>query len=92
VPDGHDAKAEMEWNRIVEGAKLAQAAGLEVHAGHGLDYKTAQTIAALPQIVELNIGHFMMGEALFVGLAQSVRDMRAAMDRGRKTLAAAALA
>jgi len=88
ISDGHDSKAELEWNRIVEGAKLAKAAGLEVHAGHGLDYKTAQTIAALPQIVELNIGYFMMGEALFVGLAQTVRDMRAAMDRGRKTLQA----
>ena len=92
VGEGHDAKAEIEWNRIVEGAKLAQSAGLEVHAGHGLDYKTAQTISALPQIVELNIGHFMMGEAMFVGLAQSVRDMRAAMDRGRKTIHAASLA
>lgn len=90
--ENHAAKAELEWHRIVEGAKLAQSVGLEVHAGHGLDYKTAQTISALPQIVELNIGHFMMGEAMFVGLAQSVRDMRAAMDRGRKTINAAALA
>lgn len=89
VVDNHDAKADLEWHRIVEGAKLAQAAGLEVHAGHGLDYKTAQTISALSQIVELNIGHFMMGEAMFVGLAQSVRDMRAAMDRGRKSMSAA---
>ncbi len=56
-----------EWQRIVAGAALAQAAGLEVHAGHGLDYETAETIAALPEIVELNIGHFMMGEAMFVG-------------------------
>ncbi|MBI3700263.1 MAG: pyridoxine 5'-phosphate synthase [Afipia sp.] len=88
ISDGHASKAELEWNRIAEGAKLAQSAGIEVHAGHGLDYKTAQTIAALPQIVELNIGYFMMGEALFVGLAQTVRDMRAAMDRGRKTLQA----
>jgi pyridoxine 5-phosphate synthase len=88
VVEGQTQKAEHEWQRIVEGAKLAQAAGLEVHAGHGLDYKTAQTISALPQIVELNIGHFMMGEAIFVGLSQTVRDMRAAMDRGRKTLQA----
>ena len=56
--------------------------GLEVHAGHGLDYATAETIAALPEIAELNIGHFMIGEALFVGLAETVRAMRAAMDRG----------
>jgi pyridoxine 5-phosphate synthase len=83
VTEGHAQKAGYEWTRIVEGAKLAQAAGLEVHAGHGLDYTTAETIAALPQIVELNIGHFMMGEAIFVGLEQSVKLMRGAMDRGR---------
>ncbi len=88
IVEGQTQKAQHEWQRIVEGAKLAHSAGLEVHAGHGLDYKTAQTISALPQIVELNIGHFMMGEALFVGLAQSVRDMRAAMDRGRKIIQA----
>lgn len=91
VVEGQKQKAEAEWQRIVAGAKLAQSAGLEVHAGHGLDYVTAETISALPQIVELNIGHFMMGEAMFVGLAQTIRDMRAAMDRGRKTLRAHAL-
>ncbi|CAM5371615.1 Pyridoxine 5'-phosphate synthase OS=Afipia felis OX=1035 GN=pdxJ PE=3 SV=1 [Afipia felis] len=77
------ARADAEWRRIVEGAKLAHSLGLEVHAGHGLDYATAETIAALPQIVELNIGHFLMGEALFVGLAQAIGTMRAAMARGR---------
>src|SRR5438132_1081384 len=61
VVDGHAAKAEAEWQRIVEGAALARAAGLEVHAGHGLDYQTAETISALPEIAELNIGYFMMG-------------------------------
>jgi pyridoxine 5-phosphate synthase len=86
VVDGHAAKAEAEWRRIVEGAALAQSAGLEVHAGHGLDYATAETIAALPQVVELNIGYFMMGEALFAGLPATVREMRAAMDRGRATI------
>lgn len=83
VIDGHSDTAEKEWQRIVAGAKQAAAAGLEVHAGHGLDFGTAETIAALPQIVELNIGHYMMGEALFTGLAETVRMMRAAMDRGR---------
>ncbi|WP_407189464.1 pyridoxine 5'-phosphate synthase [Bradyrhizobium centrosematis] len=83
VVDGHADKAEAEWKRIVAGAKLATAAGLEVHAGHGLDYATAETIAALPEIMELNIGYYMIGEALFVGLAETVRSMRAAMDRGR---------
>ena len=78
-----NARADAEWQRIVEGAKLAHSLGLEVHAGHGLDYETAETIAALPQIMELNIGHFLMGEALFVGLAQAIGTMRAAMARGR---------
>ncbi len=91
VVEGKKAKADAEWQRIVAGAKLAQSAGLEVHAGHGLDYVTAETVASLPQIVELNIGHFMMGEAIFTGLTQTIRDMRAAMDRGRKTLRAHAL-
>jgi pyridoxine 5-phosphate synthase len=84
VVDGDKAKAEAEWQRIVAAAALAQSAGLEVHAGHGLDYATAETIAALPQIVELNIGYYMVGEALFIGLAGTVRAMRAAMDRGRQ--------
>jgi pyridoxine 5-phosphate synthase len=83
VMDGHADKAEAEWQRIVAGVSLARAAGLEVHAGHGLDYATAEKIASLPDIMELNIGYFMMGEALFVGLAETVRTMRAAMDRGR---------
>jgi pyridoxine 5-phosphate synthase len=83
VATGEHERAEAEWQRIVKGAALAKSAGLEVHAGHGLDYVTAEKIAALPEIVELNIGHFMIGEAIFVGLAQTVKDMRAAMDRGR---------
>ena len=91
VTEKRASQIEIEWQKIVAGAKLAKSAGLEVHAGHGLDYVTAETIAALPEIVELNIGHFMMGEAMFVGLSQTVRDMRAAMDRGRKTLRAHAL-
>jgi pyridoxine 5-phosphate synthase len=84
VVDGHAVKAASEWQRIVAGAALARSAGLEVHAGHGLDYGTAEKIAALPEIVELNIGYFMIGEALFVGLPETVRAMRAAMDRGRR--------
>lgn len=54
-----------------------------MHAGHGLDYASADTIAALPEIVELNIGHFLIGEAVFDGLDEAVKLMRAAMDRGR---------
>ncbi|HJZ19370.1 MAG TPA: pyridoxine 5'-phosphate synthase [Bradyrhizobium sp.] len=86
VVDGHAAKAEAEWRRIVDGARLARAAGLEVHAGHGLDYVTAEQISALPEIAELNIGYYMIGEALFVGISETVRSMRAAMDRGRQAI------
>lgn len=81
---GEHDRAEGEWRRIVTGVELASSAGLEVHAGHGLDYGTAETIAALPQVIELNIGYFMIGEAVFAGLAETVREMRSAMDRGRK--------
>ena len=80
---GHVAAGADEFARITQGAALAASAGLEVHAGHGLDYVAAERIAAVPQIVELNIGHFLVGEALFDGLAGAVRAMRAAMDRGR---------
>ncbi|ABD88187.1 pyridoxine 5'-phosphate synthase [Rhodopseudomonas palustris] len=90
VEAGNAVKAEAEWQRIVAGAKLAQSVGLEVHGGHGLDYATAQTISALPQIAELNIGFHLMGEALFVGLTESIRRMRAAMARGRQALEATA--
>ena len=78
----HDA--EREWERIRESAKLARREGLEVHAGHGLNFNTAEAIAALPEVVELNIGHFLVGEAIYVGLASAVKTMRAAMDRGRR--------
>jgi len=85
--DGDKAAADHEWQRIVEGAKLAKSLGLEVHAGHGLDYATAEAIASLPEIAELNIGHFLIGEAVFTSLAASVKVMRAAMDRGRAKVA-----
>ena len=75
-------------SRTVTPQRLPKSAGLEVHAGHGLDYATAETIAMLPEIMELNIGYFMMGEALFIGLGETVRQMRAAMDRGRRKIVA----
>ena len=89
VVDSHADKAQAEWERIKAGVKLARDAGLEVHAGHGLDYQTAETIAALPEIVELNIGYYMIGEAIFVGIGETVRQMRAAMARGRQEAEAA---
>ena len=83
LADGDTARFAAEWDRIRAGVGIAQRAGLEVHAGHGLDYQTAEAIAALPEIVELNIGHFLIGEAIFDGLGAAVRKMRAATDRGR---------
>jgi pyridoxine 5-phosphate synthase len=83
LADGDRAHADAEWDRIRQGARLAKSLGLEVHAGHGLDYASAETIATLPEIVELNIGHFLVGEAVFVGLDEAIKLMRAAMDRGR---------
>jgi pyridoxine 5-phosphate synthase len=77
------AEAQVHWLRILDGAMLARRKGLEVHAGHGLDFQTAETIAALPEIIELNIGHFLIGEAIYGGLGNVVKAMRAAMDRGR---------
>ncbi len=80
---GRAKEVNAEWELIRAGAALAKSYDLEVHAGHGLDYATAETIAALPEVVELNIGHFLIGEAVFEGLAETVRFMRAAMERGR---------
>jgi len=84
LTEGRTAEANAEWQLIRNGALLAATVRLEVHAGHGLDYVATETIAALPQVVELNIGHFLLGEAVFEGLAETVKFMRAAMDRGRK--------
>ena len=83
---GEADEAEHQFARVRTAAERAGALGLECHAGHGLDFATARRIAALPQIVELNIGHFLMGEALFVGLPQAIATMRKAMDEGRAGL------
>jgi pyridoxine 5-phosphate synthase len=82
LADG-SAAAETEWRRIEQGVRLARRLGLEVHAGHGLNYVSAEAIAGLADVVELNIGHFLIGEAVFSSLAETVRLMRTAMDRGR---------
>ena len=76
-------RADYEFGRLRVAAAQTVALGLECHAGHGLDYRSARMISSLPEAVELNIGHFLVGEAIFVGLAASVRAMRAAMDEGR---------
>jgi pyridoxine 5-phosphate synthase len=83
LADGDSVRFAAEWDRIRAGVAIARGAGLEVHAGHGLNYQTAEAVSALADVVELNIGHFLIGEAIFVGLAEAVRTMRAAMDRGR---------
>ena len=84
---GEAALAEREFERLKTGAARAAERGLEVHAGHGLDYETARRISTFPQVVELNIGHFLIGEAVFVGLGEAIRLMRAAMDAGRAEVA-----
>jgi pyridoxine 5-phosphate synthase len=66
-----------------QSARTAGRLGLEVHAGHGLTYDNVKPIAAIPEVLELNIGHFLVGEAIFVGLAESVRTMRQLMDEAR---------
>lgn len=72
-----------ELERLTSGARLAGEVGLEVHAGHGLTFNTVAPIARLPEVVELNIGHFLIGEAIFGGLPSAIRRMRALMDEAR---------
>jgi len=74
---------ERELARIVEAAAHAAATGLECHAGHGLAYDTVGPVAAIPSIVELNIGHFLVGEAIFTGFETAIKRMRSLMDRAR---------
>ncbi|MCK0195678.1 pyridoxine 5'-phosphate synthase [Ancylobacter sp. 6x-1] len=88
VAAGDHEPAAAEFARLVAAARQADALGLEVHAGHGLDYATAETMATLGEVRELNIGHFLVGEALFEGLESAVRRMRTAMARGRAALRA----
>ena len=86
-----DAWAEKRWDvrdaelaKITEMAAYAHELGLEVHVGHGLTYESVGPIAALPQVKELNIGHFLMGEAMFVGLPAAIAEMRRLMDAARQ--------
>ncbi len=79
--EGEERAAELK--RIADAAALAAKNGIEPHAGHGLSYENVAPIAAIPQLAELNIGHFLVGEALFTGLEESVRTMRRLMDEAR---------
>ena len=81
--DGDIARTERELRRVADMAALAAKNGIEPHAGHGLTYENVQPIAAIPQLAELNIGHYLVGEAVFVGLEQAVRHMRELMDEAR---------
>jgi pyridoxine 5-phosphate synthase len=78
-----------ELRRLSDMAALAAKNGIEPHAGHGLTYENVQPVAAIPQIAELNIGHYLIGEAIFTGLADSVRRMRALMDAVRPPVVSA---
>jgi pyridoxine 5-phosphate synthase len=80
---GEDGRIARELERLRRAAARGAGLGLEIHAGHGLTFDSVQAIAAIPQIVELNIGHFLIGQAIFMGLADAVGTMRAAMDAGR---------
>lgn len=88
VEAGDTMLAEQEFTRLREAARHAEAVGVECHAGHGLNYDTARRVAGLPEVKELNIGHFIIGEAIMVGLAAAVGRMRQAMDQGRMAVRA----
>ncbi len=83
VAAGDDAARDDELRRLFAAASLAQDLGLEVHAGHGLSFANVGPIAAIPEVVELNIGHFLIGEAIFTGLEAAVREMRRQMALAR---------
>lgn len=81
VQDGDELAVSNEIRRLKEAAAAAQARGLEVHAGHGLSFDTVGVIAEIPQVRELNIGHFLVGEAIFSGLDSAIKRMQALMAR-----------
>lgn len=81
--EGHFTKRDQELEALISMAEFADELGLEVHAGHGLTYDTVGPIAAMPQVRELNIGHFLIGEAIFRGLDASIGEMRRLMDEAR---------
>jgi pyridoxine 5-phosphate synthase len=82
-PYAHSDGSVDELARLADAARLAASLGLEVHAGHGLSFANVGPVAALPELAELNIGHFLIGEAVFTGLEAAIREMRARMDEAR---------
>ena len=83
---GNKTLINQELQKLQDCATLAHGLGLEVHAGHGLDYDNVGAVSAIPEIVELNIGHFLIGEAIFTGLDTSIKKMRELMNMGRATI------
>ena len=81
--DAEGAEQAKQLRRIIDAAETAEKLGLECHAGHGLNFDTVAPVAAIPTIVELNIGHFLVGEAIFGGFESSIKRMRALMDKAR---------
>lgn len=81
--EGRHAERDTELAGLIQGARLAHGLGLEVHAGHGLTFQTVGPIAAIAELSELNIGHFLIAESVFVGLGEAVREMRRQMDIAR---------
>jgi pyridoxine 5-phosphate synthase len=81
--DGDHKGVEAELRRLSDAAALATKNGIEPHAGHGLTFENVQPIAAIPQIAELNIGHYLIGEGIFIGLEAAVQKMRSLMDQAR---------
>jgi pyridoxine 5-phosphate synthase len=84
LAEGHTALADRELAALRDGAALAASLGLEVHAGHGLTYDNVEPIAAIPELAELNIGHFLVAEAIFRGLGPAIEEMRRRMDLARR--------
>ncbi|ANP44644.1 pyridoxine 5'-phosphate synthase [Candidatus Viadribacter manganicus] len=88
--DGHEDEARRVLAALSAAARQAASLGLEVHAGHGIDYGTVSAIAAIPEVAELNIGHFLIGEAIFTGLGPAISEMRRLIDAARVDLQRAA--
>lgn len=81
--EGRFDDRDVELQALTDMAAFGHSLGLEVHAGHGLNYETVQAVATLPEVMELNIGHFLIGEAIFLGLEPAIREMRRLMDEAR---------
>jgi len=87
--EGRFTEADTQLQKLREMSAFAHSLGLEVHAGHGLTYDTVKPVAAFPEVVELNIGHFLIGEAMFMGLEPAIHQMRDLMDQARDESAVA---